>query len=261
MHDHNSDAYPSDRFMLGQHEPIEWRRDIADPSQLFEREALVEYSAYVTPASEMLLGSTPMARGTSWSERVDGYGEGEHCLQAIVNVEGDNFGIAETVISGRSTTYITKLANNNSDKAELLGILDQPIDSPISFSLLSSDRSSRMEGHEHAAFSVRKAPDGTISIVNELLDPLRIGLGKAPEQERSFRERFSPRSVLSGLKRAILGPDPVQQKEPNKYKALIGTTNWMVSVMQDRDGSLAEFVSDMRQNHHTWYVSNPKETL
>ncbi|HSD55612.1 MAG TPA: hypothetical protein VLA92_00505 [Candidatus Saccharimonadales bacterium] len=241
------------------YQPPEWRRDISDPNQLFDREVAIARPEYIVPAQEVEIDNSSVARGHCWAETVNKYGSGEHRLCAVVNIEGNNLGIAETVIEGKSVTYITAMAKNKDDRAELLAILDTPPgDQPTSFSLLSEDLSSRPLAERDVALVVNKYPSGRVGVMNASTNAVRLGLGEEIKPEPKLRERFSPRAVLGGLKKVLFGEEHPKQAGPNKYPAFVGTTNWMSTYVPGEDYSLAEFAIHMRQHDAVWYVASPE---
>jgi hypothetical protein len=247
------EEYPADRYIMSAMGPIEWRRDITDPDVLFERDERIVESSHVQPADEQVIGYAPVARGMNWNELTQGVSNGEHRLRAVVNVESQNLGLVDTIIDDKPVTYITRMATNKEEKSELLAILDTPAEGDVTFSLVG-DRSDRWEGFEKGVVTVKRSADGTLSVINESLSEMRVGTGQEPKPERSFRERFSLRSVYRGLKRAIKG-EP-RQAGPTKYEAFVGTTNWMVSDVV-AEYNVGQFTRYMRQNEYQWYAAQP----
>lgn len=248
------EQYPADRFVQTAYGPVEWRRDITDPNTLFDNETAIAQIHDIQPVEDRVIAEHPVARGMNWMENINNRGSGEHALRAVVNTAGENYGLVDTTIEGRTITYITCMANNRRDDAEIIGMVDTPVGVEGGFAEFSVARpmSDRLEGYAQAAFTVRRAADGQLSVRNETVEPLRMGTGEAIVPEPTVRERFSLRSVWNGLRRAVRGEEPRRG-----YEAFVGRTNWMVSHVDQHQNSVADYAIWMRQNNYAWYNAQP----
>jgi hypothetical protein len=246
------DQYPADRYTLTPTEHyVEWRRDITDPDILFDNDARIDHSVDALPAEPLELGSNYMVRSLDWNDYIEGAGDGVHGLRAVVNVNHANIGVIDTVVDGREVTYFTQMGVNPRERGTLLGVLDTPAEGDTSITFYNPDMSDRWEGEQRSLVTFRKDAEGQVSVVNETVDQVRVGFAPEPQPERTFRERFSLRSIYNGLKRAIVGERP---QGPRRYEAFVGGTNWMVSAAST-EYAMSNTARWMRQNQYDWCVT------